>query len=168
MNSSQLSGEVKNMIAEDRLPSVVCFDYFDTLITRTVFPESTKQLAAKQLASLLGKSLSWRTLYELRSGFEKSLCCKTEGKGDDLEFSLDKLAVRMYTAVNNIHDFPRWVSLEQFIGIFSAIELRIEKSVQIPCPVMFDLVRYLHAENVSICLISDFYFSKQPNCNSQR
>lgn len=161
MNSSQLSDEVKKMIVEEQLPSVVCFDYFDTLITRTVFPEATKQLAAKQLTSLLGNSLSWLTIYELRSGFEKSLCRENGAMGGDLEFSLDKLAVRMYTAIKNIHDFPGWVNLEQFIKIFSTIELLIEKSVQKPCPVMFDLVRYLHEKSIPVCLISDFYFSKQ-------
>lgn len=161
MNSLQLSDKVKKMVAEDRLPSVVCFDFFDTLVTRTVFPEATKQLAARQLISIFGNSLSWQTIYELRSGFEKSLCRENERKGGDLEFSLDELAASIYTALKNIHHFPEWIKEEQFVEIFSAIELRIEKNVQKKCPEMVDLVRYLHEKDVTLCIISDFYFSKQ-------
>jgi len=160
LKSSELSDEVRRMVAEGRLPEVVCFDYFDTLITRTVFPEATKQLAAKQLGSLFGNSLGWRTIYELRSGFEKRICEENKEVGNELEFSLDELAVRMYEALKNIHGLPRWINQEHFITIFSDIEIQTELLVQKPSPVMIDLLRFLHGNKARLCLISDFYLSR--------
>ena len=37
---------------------IICFDYFDTLVTRTVYPEFTKQLAARLLSLAAGELLS--------------------------------------------------------------------------------------------------------------
>ena len=161
LNSSQLSAEVRKMVAEERLPQVVCFDYFDTLITRSVYPEATKQLAAKQLGSLFGNSLGWQTIFEMRGGMEKRLCKESEDSGYDLEFSLDELAIRMYEAVKNILDFPRWINQTQFCKIFLDIELQIEMLVQKICPVMFALLHFLRDNDIRLCLISDFYLPKQ-------
>ena len=160
LTSSQLSEKVKKMSAEGRLPEVVCFDYFDTLITRTVFPEATKQLAARQLGALFGNSLGWHTIYELRAELEKQLCRENEELGWDLEFSLDELAARLFGSLENIHDFPRWIDKSHFAKIFADIELQTEISVQEPCPVMFNLLHFLHDNGVRLCLISDFYLSK--------
>ncbi|MBT8355301.1 MAG: hypothetical protein KJO60_12310, partial [Desulfofustis sp.] len=40
------------------LPAAVCFDFFDTLIHRSVPPEDTKKLAAKNLSRLINKVLN--------------------------------------------------------------------------------------------------------------
>ena len=57
-----------------RRPRVICFDYFDTLVYRNVYPEATKKLAAAQLSVALGQRLSGETLYQLRHELEATLC----------------------------------------------------------------------------------------------
>ncbi len=149
------------MAKNGQLPGVVCFDYFDTLVTRSVFPEATKQLAARQLVSLLANEVGWKTLYELRSGLEKKLCKESQVSGYDAEFVLDDLAGRMYNVMAQIGGYPEWLDRDRFIGIFADIELNIEKRVQRPCPVFFDLLHYLHEKETVLCLMSDFYFSRE-------
>jgi predicted HAD superfamily hydrolase len=160
LTSLQLSDKVRKMAVEGRLPQVVCFDYFDTLITRTVFPEATKQLTAKRIGGLVGNSLEWGTVYELRAGLEKQLCRENADSGYDLEFSLDEIAARLFESLEKIHDFPRWVTETHFAKIFVNIELQTEILVQKPCPVMFDLLHFLHDNGIRLCLISDFYLPK--------
>ncbi|HSO10446.1 MAG TPA: hypothetical protein VLR45_10690, partial [Desulfoprunum sp.] len=79
-----------------RRPQVICFDYFDTLVYRNVYPEATKKLAAAQLSVALGQRLSGETLYQLRHELEATLCRENTAMGLDPEFSLQHLSDRLF------------------------------------------------------------------------
>jgi len=157
--SVEIAEEVKKRVNDDTLPRRVCFDYFDTLVTRRVFPEATKKLAARQLVTVCGEKMGWQTVYELRSGIEKRLCEKSRAAGFDPEFRIDELAEEFFLILYHAGLLPKWIDCQIFINIFISIELKVEMSVQQPCPELFELLRFLHTKKYEIYLVSDFYFS---------
>ena len=67
---------------------IVCFDYFDTLVKRTVMPEATKQIACDQLSLLMNRRFSGFKLYKWRSELEVQICTENASNGGDNEFNL--------------------------------------------------------------------------------
>jgi FMN phosphatase YigB (HAD superfamily) len=153
----ELIKELKQMIDQSRLPRAICFDYFDTLVFRTVPPEHTKVLAAHQLSKITG-ILSGGTIYEIRQALERKLCVERHDQGKDPEFSLTELAKRFYVLLTEMSEGKEVVTCEQkFINIFCNIEVAVEKQVQRPYQEMIDFLGWLKERSVTTCLISDFY-----------
>lgn len=157
----EIAEEVKKKINSGTLPRIVCFDFFDTLVTRKVFPEATKKLAAGKLALICGESCRWQTLYDLRAGIEKKLCSKNAAEGFDAEFHINDLAEELFYVLQRTGWLPDWLKRKSFLTIFISIELAVEKNVQEPCPVLTELLHFLHKEKYEIHVISDFYFSEE-------
>lgn len=140
-----------------RLPRAVCFDFFDTLVHRTVPAEQTKQLAAQQLARLL-EGISGQALYELRRDLERRLCAESVAAGNDPEFNLFDLAAEFHVILSRL--YPQSLVLadvEDFSRLFWNIERAVERLVQQPYPEMVELLAWLQARSIPLCLISDFY-----------
>jgi len=70
----------------------ICFDYFDTLVTRTVYPEYTKEMAAKLLSLSCGELIGAGELYSIRRELEQELCEQRAEAGGELEFYLPEFA----------------------------------------------------------------------------
>lgn len=138
--------------------AVVCFDFFDTLVTRSVLPEYTKRFAAKQLSRLLLEEISGDDLYDMRHGMEAAMCAENDATGLDLEFNLESLARKLYSELYSrklsaLHRF----SEEEFAASLLNIEFAVETQVQTPCADMLSLLRELKEKEVQTILISDFY-----------
>lgn len=148
-------------VEEDQENSVVCFDFFDTLVTRSIMPEYTKKIAARQLSRLLVNQISSQELYDIRHRMEAEICAENQEVGEDLEFNLKDLAKRLYQNLSS-RDIPQLNSYTQdaFIEIVLDIELAVEKQVQRPCPDMIELLQELKDRGVTTLLISDFYLPK--------
>lgn len=135
----------------------VCIDYFDTLVYRSVYPQTTKLLASCQLAVFLGR-LSGRTIFEIRQELEVSLCSENAASGKDAEFALPDLGARLFHLLGDIWkndtSFP---GQAEFVETFCCIELTVEKAVQQLYPEMVDLLRMLRQRSMPLYLISDFY-----------
>ena len=136
---------------------LICFDFFDTLVSRTVPPEDTKRAAAHQLAALLGDFVDGDLIYRLRAGLEKKLCAEHREAGKDAEFSIVELAEKLFEALrglvkqkipDNTHWFVEWVI---------DIELNVEKKVQFLNSYIFEALLYCRSLGVKTALISDFY-----------
>ncbi len=155
---SQLAEDLKKMVAgPGKVPKAICFDYFDTLVFRTVVPEETKVLAAHQLSLLLG-DISGDLLYGIRRRLEAKLCRESLGRGRDPEFSLPELATRLYHLVDGMsEDFRLLAGEQRFVQCFCNIELAVEKQVQRPYPELLALLEWLKRQGVRLCLVSDFY-----------
>lgn len=155
---SELVEDIQKRVRDQsRLPKAICFDYFDTLVFRTVAPEQTKQLAAHQLSLLLG-TLSGGALYEMRRELEGKLCRESAGQGKDPEFSLPGLAGRLYHLLHGMSQTIGSFSRENdFVHCFCNIELAVEKQVQRPYPEMLELLKWLKKRSVMTFLVSDFY-----------
>lgn len=155
---SQLAEDLKRMVAgPGKVPKAICFDYFDTLVFRTVVPEKTKVLAAHQLSLLLG-DVSGDLLYAIRRRLEAKLCRESLDRDRDPEFSLAELAARLYGLVDGMsEDLGLLAGKERFVQYFCDIELAVEKQVQRPYPELLELLEWLKKQGVQLCLVSDFY-----------
>ncbi len=137
---------------------IICFDYFDTLVTRTVYPEFTKQLAARLLSLAAGELLSADELYETRSGLERRLCEQSAAAGGELEFYLHQLAPQYLRVLREREPefFAGW-SDDEFSLLLLDIELNVETNVQQPCPEPVDVLKSIKEQGFKTVLISDFY-----------
>ena len=119
-----------NVQYQSRLPAAICFDYFDTLVFRTVPPEHTKKIAARQLARLLNGILG-DTLYDIRRHLERTLCSQNITQKGDPEFNLIALGVEIYHILKRMYPNSRILASEdRFVRFFCSIEIAVEKQVQ--------------------------------------
>ena len=137
---------------------VVCFDFFDTLVTRSIMPEYTKKIAANQLSQLLLEEMSGEELYGLRHGMEAAMCAENEADGFDLEFNLKSLAGKLYLELQSrkLTALDRF-SEDEFVASLLNIEFTVELQVQVPCTDMLPLLNELKEKQIQTILISDFY-----------
>jgi FMN phosphatase YigB (HAD superfamily) len=145
---------------EVRPPRAICFDYFDTLVYRSVPPEETKVIASHRLSLQLG-GLSGATLYEMRRELEARLCEQSAVAGGDPEFSLAALAAKMFLLLEGLT--PRihfFASQQDFQRFFCDVELAVEIEVQRIRPELVELLEALLAQNIETCVVSDFYLTK--------
>lgn len=138
--------------------NVVCFDYFDTLVTRTVYPEYTKQMASKLLSLCCGGNLDPEALYQIRSELERDMCEQRVAKGGELEFYLHEFGGRYLGKLRSRYEnFLSGWQENRFTRLLLDIELKVEITVQQPLMEVVDVLRKLKQNNVKTVLISDFY-----------
>lgn len=158
LSPEKLTEEVKKLLATaDCSPKVVCFDFFDTLVTRSVIPETTKRLAATQLSFLLASGVDGAILYGLRRELEAKMCNENVGKNLDADFNLYEFAKRFFHILSDITTLPPSMTEKDFVEIVADIEVQMEISTQRICPVLFDLLVDVKKSGITTCLISDFY-----------
>lgn len=149
---------VKGMVETSGSPAAVCFDYFDTIVTRRVEPEYTKEMVSHLLSRLLCKQFSGDQIYEHRRQIEEDLCRLNHEKNGELEFLYVDLCRdlhgRLLTESGDDTAFP---DLEKFSQEMLAIELAVEKRVQEVCPEVKHVLEGLHDSGVRLILVSDFY-----------
>ncbi|MCI5147093.1 MAG: HAD family hydrolase, partial [Candidatus Electrothrix sp. AR3] len=135
-----------------------CFDYFDTLITRNLEPEYSKQLAARLHTRLLSHLLPPEQLYTLRQQLERELCEKSAASGGELEFYLQDFAqpyrLLLQKKIGNIQPLE---DASRFSKIILAVETAVEQAVQQPCEETLQVLAWLREQGMNTVLISDFY-----------
>ena len=136
---------------------IYCFDYYDTIATRTVEPEYVKKIWCKEIKDFFPISQGVGELYTVRNKLEASLCAENEKKGYDLEFRFKDLAADMYSLLG-LEDSVR---PEDFCRKAEELELAIESRVQSLCEDTFSEIKRLKALGKKIICISDFYTSVQ-------
>ncbi len=158
LSAQQISAALHGVL-QDRSPSiqVVCFDYFDTLVRRSVVPEDTKKIAANQLADLLGRGITGDFIYQLRQILEQRLCAENHEKGLDPEFNLIHLAEKLYGVLQRIIGKGLQQTEESFVALVVNIELAVEKQVQVVNHEVADILRYCRNQGLKTAIISDFY-----------
>ena len=136
----------------------VCFDFFDTLVTRTVEPEYTKEMASHLLAKLLKYQFSGHQIYEHRRQIEADLCRLNHEINGELEFSYADLCGDLHKRLlAESSNSLITLDLEEFTQNMLAIELAVEKKVQEICPEVKQLLEGLNHAGFTLVLISDFY-----------
>lgn len=159
MTVIQSIAQIKDLVNDNsgRLQGV-CFDYFDTLVTRSISPEYVKVIAAEHLVVLLDTQLRGQALYEIRRGLEISGCEKNMLSGCDPEFDLCTLARELYSIISIISGKPKiYRNEETFIDIVLDLEVAIELQVQILSQELTELISWIKGKGINTYLISDFY-----------
>lgn len=135
---------------------IYCFDYFDTIVSRTVEPEYVKKLWCRQVKDDFGLTISLEELYGHRRRLEEELCRENEANGKDLEFQYRQLAARMYALFAKDIE----VTEEKFAIKLEQAELDIECRVQRTCSDVTAEMARLKSLGKTIICVSDFYASK--------
>ncbi len=135
-----------------------CFDYFDTLIVRTIEPEFSKQLAARLHSRLLEESITPQELYAIRRQLEKQLCDQNLAAGGELEFYLDSFSLEYFQILcNRLGDKTVLADQDAFQELVLSVETAVERAVQRPCPDTIAVLNWLREQGLRTVLISDFY-----------
>lgn len=159
--TQRIAERLEELFADTSLiPDVVCFDFFDTLVNRTVPSEDTKKIAAQQVADWLQNGLDGDLLYRLRQVVETRLCVQNAAKGHDPEFSIVDCARILAQIIGEVTG-DRSFSAQQFVELFVDVELAVEKAVQRRNQELCDLLHLCRRSGVKIALLSDFYLPRR-------
>lgn len=133
----------------------VLFDYFDTLVHRTVAPEHVKRLACDRLAGVAQAGIGGAELYARRAAIERRLCVEAEARGDDLEFELRAMLTLLWQESPELAG----ISEDAFVGLGASMEIAVECQVQVPHPDVFAVLREVHRAR-KCAIVSDFYMAE--------
>jgi FMN phosphatase YigB (HAD superfamily) len=158
LSAQQIATTLKRSVEDPSSAiQIVCFDYFDTLVRRSVLPEDTKKIAAHQLADLLGGNITGDLIYKLRQVLESRLCAENHQKGLDPEFNLSHLAEKLYGVLRGIIGEGLRLSEDSFMAIMASIELAVEKQVQSVNREVVAILRNCRDRGLRTAIVSDFY-----------
>lgn len=132
-----------------------CFDYYDTIVYRTVEPEYVKKLWSRDVAAFFPVTMNVGDIYALRNSLEAELCADNEKKGFDAEFRYAELLGAIYDKLFTNQSVER----EYFLEVAEEIELSIESRVQKLCLDTLEEIRRLKKAGKQIICVSDFYTS---------
>lgn len=132
---------------------VYFFDFFDTIVSRKVYPEYVKKIWSKEVKLILGCPLTEKEIYEMRRDLEAALCKENEESGWDLEFRHGDLLTEMYKRLK-----PE-VPEQDFRRICTDAEYNIECRVQYVCEDTICLIRKLKENGKKLYCVSDFYMT---------
>jgi len=138
--------------------SVICFDFFDTLVYRTVAPEHTKKLASKQLGIFLKDPSPANEIYKIRRDLEAQLCRENALNGMDPEFNMADFATAFLEKLTKrFSGWPCFLTEALFFEFLIAIELKIETRVQRVCTDTAELLPEIRERGLHTAIVSDFY-----------
>jgi FMN phosphatase YigB (HAD superfamily) len=157
----EVVSHIVRLHAEQQQRFVVCFDYFDTLVTRTVEPEYTKVLSANLLSRALPGEFDGHELYSFRRDLELELTKRNAAACGELDFRLDHLGLQLFHILKERCQLINRLTPEQFADLLVDIELAVEKSVQMVCPELLAVVEELSQKRIPLILASDFYLPER-------
>jgi HAD superfamily hydrolase (TIGR01549 family) len=128
---------------------IIFVDFFDTLVHRTIYPENTKKIWAKDLKHYSSN------LYQIRNQIESKLCEANYDKCGALDFNYDDMCSEIHTSMRLSEN------IYKFSSELKKTELDIEKKVQyINHKLVNELREYKKNSQIKIYCVSDFYFTK--------
>lgn len=143
--------EVKSLIDNS---DVICFDIFDTLVSRSCYPDYTKKAWSIYVKDVFGLENSVHDILSKRKELEYVLCEKNNTKHGEKEFQYNELLKEMYKYLQIK------ISFKQFSSKCIELETDIEKKVQHVKPDVVEILKYCKKKNKNIICISDMYLSK--------
>lgn len=152
--TSQISQILENLPVNQR---VICFDFFDTIVTRCVPPEYTKEIAASLLSELLGGQVTGEEIYQYRRDIERHLCEENLKNSGELEFQFEDLSELLCTKLSKKCTSGFIDNPQRLYGEMLSIEVAVEKKVQRISSEMLHVLEHLYKAHFQIYLVSDFY-----------
>ena len=132
---------------------IYLFDYFDTIVHRTCYPEATKKIWASRLKDLFHIE---KDVYSIRSQVEAQLCKENAIQTGDLEFSADTCYERLYDILKIDS-----VTKSGFVYACLDLEINVECSVQELDKNTIALLQRYSEEGHKCYVVSDFYLSRE-------
>ncbi len=157
-------GEIADFIRDFATSSggqrLICFDYFDTIVTRIVVPEHTKNIASAALSQLLGGVFSGNELYQIRRDLERAITEQNARQTGELDFCLADFGLRFWLSLQERQTNFTALDQQQFVASLLALEVAVEKAVQEVCPQVLKVLQDLQGQGLPLVLVSDFYLSE--------
>lgn len=144
--------EIKKLIDKS---DIICFDIFDTLVSRSCYPDYTKKAWAIFAKDIFNIDSPVSDIIAKRKKTEHLLCEKNNAKYGEKEFQYSELLQEMYKNLQIKMDF------KQFSLKCIELETDIEKKVEYVKPDIIELLNYCKKSNKKIICISDMYLSKE-------
>lgn len=141
--------------------AIVCFDYFNTIVTRTVVPEYTKNLASAALGRLLGGVFTGAELYRIRQDLERIITAQNAEETGELDFCLEDFGLRFWSSLQERKPNFSSMSQRRFVTSLLTIEVAVEKAVQVVCPQVRFVLQHLQDKGFPLVLVSDFYLPER-------
>ena len=155
INHSTLIEKFETLHANYQSKNVV-FDFFDTIVHRTVHPQHTKRIASKILAErMFNLAITADYVYDLRVDLEAKICKWNLEKGFDLDFNFDQFAKELFLKIETD------LSFEDFHAELLKIEVEVEKAVLFKDEEVVLFIEYLFNKGFNLFLCSDFYLPSQ-------
>ena len=142
-------------VIHDKQYKYAFFDIFDTIVSRSIHPEYTKKLWAKQFVETLKIDMTYIELYTKRNKLESELGNLNHQNGNDYEFVYSELLKDLYQEIQ-----PKKMSYKEFERIAIELEVAIESSVQSVDEDIIKEIKKLRKEGKKVYCISDMYLSK--------
>ena len=136
---------------------IVCFDYFDTIVSRSVSPEEIKRAWATKCCYRFDLSTTWECLYQLRVSLEEELY---HNPHNNYEFEYEFLMGLVYDKLNKDKICKARTTQEEFISFSVCCEMQIEKNVQYLNNDILEVIKACYDQKVKMAIVSDFYFDK--------
>lgn len=150
---------LKHIIKSDGHNTVVCFDFFDTIVSRKYSPEEVKRVWAKSICERYQFNITWQDLYKNRLKREKEFY---NNKENNYEFKYIELMSLIYNDISRIDsNFAKKITSSDFCEVSTSCEIMIEKRVQYLNDDIADVLDYCKENNLKMAVISDFYFGKE-------
>lgn len=134
-------------------PCLVCFDYFDTLVSRVIHPEDVKRLWAESLARVFPGCPDGATVYQQRGVLETTHYQHDRGPNGNSEFR----ATDIYAEVWDANAWARTMPRDAFVQLALDLEVSQELAVQRVDEQIVGAARQLVADGIECWLVSDFY-----------
>lgn len=131
---------------------VVAFDFFDTLVTRDVNPETTIAEWARELQAAFTINECVDKIYLLRKGIERSI-----KKSGVQELKYQELIKEIFNRLHDEKKIDFSVEFEQFYQISTRIEFNIEFNYTKLINDRVDLARRYKNDGKKVIIISDSY-----------
>ena len=133
------------------------FDFFGTIMNRTVSADDIKRISCTRISKALGETISSIDLYGIRRSAESKLV-KINPNG---EFQFRDMVIEVYRRIvtNYIPDFD--LTLEDFYQLCLQIELKAEEQHQILNTEIVTVINNLKIQGKDVFILSDFYLGSE-------
>lgn len=140
---------------------IICFDYFDTIVTRNVVPEHTKNIASAALSHLLKGVFTGAELYQIRKELELVITNRNAKETGELDFCLNDFGQHFWSSLQQRKPSFSLMNQQEFVTALLAIEVAVEKAVQVVCPEALNVLQHLREKGLPLVLVSDFYLPQE-------
>ena len=149
--------QLKTLINQNEKP-VVCFDYFDTIVSRILSPEEVKRSWAKHCSEYFFPGISWEIIYQARRKTEKALYHNSE---NNYEFNYRMLiaGICQYLKETACILNDSW-NEEDFYRFSYKCELNLEMCSQILNQDVVEMIQFCKNKQIEMVVLSDFYLDK--------
>ena len=135
---------------------LICFDFFDTIVSRKNSPEEIKRSWARKCCNYFNLECNWKWLYQLRLKIESQFYGNKE---NNFEFQYLWMIKKVYQSLRD--SFNVVFSLDSFSSFAVNCEIAIELNSQVMNADIKSIIDFCVEKEFDMIIISDYYFGEK-------